>query len=296
MHICKSFNRQVLDCEVESCREFMAMATGRDCMHLERVKHFKPQEPPPLLQFTSIDEMFQKWLISSSTKQDCSKLNQQATQDRTTCVYQVFFEEYGFSGCEVNFSVFTSKVDSWSVFGGTRVTLGTDSGKWTCCCKCTKKRKCVHIYVSICWTFQERRHLLRDREMDFSSDTDNHLDTEDIEPWLFRKADDINSVQIKKKTVEYVWNSKKHCLQSCQKSCKTQHQASPWSSHPRKQSAHIVQVLHHQICQRRNLSPKMAQFMAFLLLKKVCLIIISYFNSILITKGGCLKMTLFWGD
>lgn len=91
MHICKSFNRQVLDCEVESCREFMAMATGRECLHLEGVKHFKPQEPPPLLQFTSIDEMFQKGLISSSTKQDCSKLNQQATQDRTTCVYQVFF-------------------------------------------------------------------------------------------------------------------------------------------------------------------------------------------------------------
>lgn len=178
------------------------MATGRECLHLEGVKHFKPQEPPPLLQLTSIDEMFQKGLISSSTKQDCSKLNQQATQDGTTCVYQVcFFEEYGFSGCEANFSVFTSKVDSWSLFGRTRVTLGTDSGKWTCCCKCTKKRKCVHIYVSICWTFQERRHLLRGREMDFSSDTDNHLDTKDIEPWLFGKADDINSVQIKKKNL-----------------------------------------------------------------------------------------------
>ncbi len=147
IHMCKSFNRQVFDCEVESCREFMAMATGRECMHLERVKDFKPQEPPPLLQSTSIEEMFQKGLISSSTKQDCSNLNQQATQDGTACVYPVFFEEHGYSGRKVNFSVFTSKVDSWSVFGRTRVTLGTDSGKWTCCCKGTKKQVCPHLCV-----------------------------------------------------------------------------------------------------------------------------------------------------
>ncbi len=44
--------------------------------------------------------------------------------------------------------------------------------------------------------------------MDFSSDTDSDLDTEDIEPGHFRKANDLSSVQIKK-ILEYMWNSKR---------------------------------------------------------------------------------------
>lgn len=199
VHVRKSFNQQVLDCEVESCREFMAMANGKECMHLERVRHLQHQELPALLQSTSIEDMFQKGMISCSTKQDCIKLNQQAIKDRTACVYPVFFNEHGFSGRKVNFSVFTSTLDSWAVFGRTRVTLDTDSGKWTCRCKSTKKHKCVHIYVSICWTYQERRHLLRDTELDFSSDTDDDLDNEDMEPGHFREETNISSVQIKKK-------------------------------------------------------------------------------------------------
>lgn len=51
IHMCKSFTRQVLDCE--GCREFMAVATDIECRHLERLKHFKPQAPPPLLHTTS---------------------------------------------------------------------------------------------------------------------------------------------------------------------------------------------------------------------------------------------------
>lgn len=40
--MCKSFNRQAIDSEVDSCREFMAMATGRECVYLDRLQHFKP--------------------------------------------------------------------------------------------------------------------------------------------------------------------------------------------------------------------------------------------------------------
>lgn len=159
IHMCKSFSRQTLDCEVASCREFMAMAIGRECMHLERVKYFKPQNPPPLLQISSINEMAEKGIISSYTKEECSQLNDKATQDGTACVYPVFFEEHRYSGRKVYFSVYTAKVDSWCIFGRTRVTLDTDSGTWTYRCKGTKKRMCVHIYVSMCWTFQEKQHL-----------------------------------------------------------------------------------------------------------------------------------------
>lgn len=175
VHVCKSFNQQVLDCEVECCREFMAMANGKECIHLERVMHLKHQQLRALLQSTSIEDMFQKGLISSSTQRNCLKLNQQAINDRTACV-NVFFNEHGFSGRKVNFFVLTSKVNSWAIVGRTRVTLDTANWKWTCHCKSTKKQKCVHIYVAICWTYQERRHLFQDTEMNLSSDTDDDLD------------------------------------------------------------------------------------------------------------------------
>lgn len=216
IHVSKSFTRQVLDCEVPSCREFMAMAMGRECIHLDRVKHFKYHQPPPMLKTTVIEEMFEKGLISSTTKQECTNLSERATQDGTPCVYPVFFDEHGYSGSKVNFSVYTSKVVSWSHFGRTRVTLDTGSRKWTCRCKGTKRRMCVHIYVSMCWTFQERRHLLhdsdrdrdRDRDVDFSSDTDNDLYSEDMEPGHFEIENQISSEQIKR-IVEYLCNCKR---------------------------------------------------------------------------------------
>lgn len=214
IHVSKSFTRQVLDCEVPSCREFMAMAMGRECIHLDRVKHFKYHQPPPMLKTTVIEEMFEKGLISSTTKQECTNLSERATQDGTSCVYPVFFDEHGYSGSKVNFSVYTSKVVSWSHFGRTRVTLDTGSRKWTCRCKGTKRRMCVHIYVSMCWTFQERRHLLhdsdrdRDRDVDFSSDTDNDLYSEDMEPGHFEIENQISSEQIKR-IVEYLCNCKR---------------------------------------------------------------------------------------
>lgn len=69
---------------------------------------------------------------------------------------------------------------------------------------------CVHIYVSMCWTFQEKQHLLRenDRETDLTSDTDDDLYSEDMEPGHFQREDHVSSVQIRN-IVEYMWNSKR---------------------------------------------------------------------------------------
>ncbi|KAF0044752.1 hypothetical protein F2P81_003910 [Scophthalmus maximus] len=188
----------------------MAMATGRECMNLERFKIFKSQQQPPLLQTTSIKEMFENGLISSSTKEECRQLKDKATRDETTCVYPFFFEEHGYSGCIVYLYVYTAKVDRWCSFGRTRVTLDTVTGKLTCRCKGNKKRMCVHIYVSMCWTFQEKQHLLRvnmDKDIDFT-DTDNDSLTEDTEPGLFQRNDHITSVQIRN-IAEYMWKSKR---------------------------------------------------------------------------------------
>ena len=211
VHICKSFSNQVIDCEAAGCREFMTMATGRECFHLERVKHFKPHEPPPLLKTPSIWEMFDKGLISGSARDECTRLNDKAKQEGTVGVFPVFYDEHGYSGLRVNFSVYTGKIDGWCTFGRTRVTLDTRTGKWTCRCRCTNKRSCIHILLSMCWTYQERRHLLQESEKDMgcSSDTDDDLYGEDMEPSKGRKRQEhISSVQIQK-MVEYMWRTKR---------------------------------------------------------------------------------------
>lgn len=47
IHVCKSFHRQVLDCEGSACREFMAMATGKECVTPGEAETLSG--PPPVL-------------------------------------------------------------------------------------------------------------------------------------------------------------------------------------------------------------------------------------------------------
>lgn len=208
IHLCKSFSMQTLDCEVEGCREFMALAVGRECLHLDRVRSLKPHTPPPLLESCAIKEMYNKGLISSARKEDCEKVHKLATEDGSVCVFPIFYGEYGYSKRYAYFSVYTGKLDSWCRFGRTRVTLDTLTGKWSCQCKGTKKIRCVHMFLSMWWTFQEKQDLLiaNDRESEDSSDSDQELDAEDTDH--LNQDSHISEEQIRQ-IVDYMWAAKR---------------------------------------------------------------------------------------
>ncbi|XP_041844550.1 uncharacterized protein LOC121642123 [Melanotaenia boesemani] len=187
IHVCKSYDNQSFNCEVPACREYMSMATGKECIHLERLKHYRVQQPPPFLKKSSIDDMLEKGLISNHTKDQCCVMHAKAAKDNTAAVFPVFFEEHGYSGKKVYFSVYTGQLESWCVFGRVRVTFDLASGMWMCRCKATKKRMCVHIYLSMSWIFQERPGLLKnDCDAVMSSDAED----EGVEAELMESAAD----------------------------------------------------------------------------------------------------------
>ncbi|KAM3595967.1 uncharacterized protein V6R79_006048 [Siganus canaliculatus] len=86
-------------------------------------------------------------------------------------------------------------MDSWCCFGRTRVTLDTGSGHVTA--RAQREESVSTFIVLLRWTFQEKRHLLRNiesnRDVDFSSDSDNDLDSADLEHDHFQYENQISS-------------------------------------------------------------------------------------------------------
>lgn len=210
IHICKSFSKQVIDCEGVACREYMAMATGRECIHLERLKNFQAHQQPPVLRDQSIREISEKGLISSSTSSNCLKLQSKAREAGACSVYPIIFgETSGYSTNKMYFSVYTGEVHGWCIFGRVRVTFDVSTGQWMCQCKGCKKRMCLHIYMSMCWTFQEKPEVLHNENENASSpDSDDDLNSPEIQTIDMNTTTHINPLQIKS-IVDYLWKTKK---------------------------------------------------------------------------------------
>ncbi|MGH0152716.1 UNVERIFIED_CONTAM: hypothetical protein FKN15_023200, partial [Acipenser sinensis] len=158
----KSFTAQTLDCELEECREFMALANrsgnpGMECCHLQRTVHSLPYSPPNQLCQHSLDSLLSKGLKSNFRKDECASMASQASIEGACAVYPLLYDAHGF----FYFSVYTGKQDYWCRFGRTKVTFDTKTGHWYCQCKGSKKMSfCVHRYLSMWWIYQEKQEVL----------------------------------------------------------------------------------------------------------------------------------------
>nr|XP_055024869.1 uncharacterized protein LOC129414781 [Misgurnus anguillicaudatus] len=166
LHIIKHILLRRISCELERCKDMSRIATqnghpGWECEHLIRTKSAQGYIPPPRLNDVSLDKMLDNGLISISGLQECKYIHLKAREEGVDCVFPVFWGEYGLSQRYIYFSVFTNLKDNWCKVGRTIVTFNTVSAKWHCQCKATKDQSCVHIYLSMWWTFQERPELLQ---------------------------------------------------------------------------------------------------------------------------------------
>lgn len=135
----------------------MAMANisgkpGVECEPLRRVQLASPYRKTATLQMSSVQSMVDKGLISKGKEKECTDVHEQATKEGACTVDPVFYEEHGYSGRSVYFSVFTGTMEAWSCFGRTHVSFDKIKGKWFCLC--------THIYMAMWWLFQEKHKLL----------------------------------------------------------------------------------------------------------------------------------------
>ncbi|KAK9965935.1 hypothetical protein ABG768_018737 [Culter alburnus] len=166
IHVQKSTTSQVIACEVPECREFMTLAKlggkpGAECEHLLRVSSAPPYVPPEPLREESLKMMHEKGLISTQRMTECIENHNQASVEGICSVFPVFYEKHGYSGRFVYFSIYTGRMERWSLFRRTRVSFDKVVGHWYCLCKSTKKQyRCLHIYMAMWWLYQEREDLL----------------------------------------------------------------------------------------------------------------------------------------
>ncbi|KAG9276448.1 hypothetical protein AMEX_G8762 [Astyanax mexicanus] len=209
IHLCKSTTSEVIGCEVDDCRDFMALANisgkpGVECEHLSRVAFASPYKEPATLQIHSVKSMVDKGLISLEREKECMDIHAQATKEGACTVFPVFYEEYGYSGRHVYFSVFTGQKNAWSLFGRTRVTFDKIMGKWSCQCSCSKKdHRCTHIYLAMWWLFQSKKELLIEERSTSDSESDSVI-TESLD----RLGSDFTKEQIVAMT-NYLWEHKR---------------------------------------------------------------------------------------
>ncbi|XP_066500407.1 uncharacterized protein [Hoplias malabaricus] len=181
---------------------------GLECEHLRRVPHAHPYVAPQTMKHGSIDLMHEKGLISSSRKEECVLINQTAHTEGSCTVFPIFYEEHGYSGRYTYFSVYTGKNGRWCVYGRTRVTFDKLSGCWYCLCKGTKKQyRCIHIYLSMWWLYQEREDLLVECTQSASEGDSFEEEEEDADICLERK-DGLTKKQIVDMTT-YLWQMKR---------------------------------------------------------------------------------------
>ncbi|KAG9280291.1 hypothetical protein AMEX_G2979, partial [Astyanax mexicanus] len=215
IHVCKCFESQTFLCELESCRDFMGIATrsgnpGKECHHLERTRNAQVYSPPPALRNDSLQEMVEKGLISKSRQEDCMSLKQKAFLAEVDCVFPVFWGDYGLSERYIYFSVYTGQKDNWCMFARTHVTFDTKSGKWHCQCRGTKNRlSCVHRYLSMWWIFQERPQLVQNATETNADEIEDMeelvLETEDAEDKHHPKNTCMSVITM----TNYFWNCKR---------------------------------------------------------------------------------------
>ncbi|XP_066542855.1 uncharacterized protein [Hoplias malabaricus] len=173
IHVCKSLVSQSFLCELETCREFMTMASqngnpGKECYHLERTRNAQCYSPPPPMCNFSLQDMAEKGIISKLKQQECMTLHAKACLEEVDCVFPIFWEEPGAPERYFYFSVYSDQNDTWCKFGRTLVTLDTSLGKWHWHCQCTQQ-SCVHQHISMWWIFQERpcwrKHIVSNSEL-----------------------------------------------------------------------------------------------------------------------------------
>ncbi|KAL2082488.1 hypothetical protein ACEWY4_022306 [Coilia grayii] len=134
---------------------------GVECEHLARVPFAPAYKQPEQLMMEAILAMADKGLISTERQRECAQTNEEARADGACTVYPIFYEQYGFSGRYIFFSIYTGRKESWSVYGRTLVTFDKTMGKWSCQCSSSKKvHRCGHIYLALWWTFQCKNELL----------------------------------------------------------------------------------------------------------------------------------------
>ncbi|XP_049339084.1 uncharacterized protein LOC125804022 [Astyanax mexicanus] len=211
IHVCKSVLSQTMSCEVDICRDLMAIALksgnpGMECQHLERTNKAVAYAPPPLLTEKSLQSMSDRGLISSTRQQECWDLNAKARSQETDCVFPIFWEEQSLSGRFIYFSVFTNQKDNWCQFFRTRVTFDRQAGQWHCQCRVKHKGICTHRYLAMWYLFQEHPHLLK-------ATTALNLEEEDIEESVSENGEPKRHAAERSadviKMTEYLWNKKK---------------------------------------------------------------------------------------
>lgn len=108
IHICKSTASQMIGCEAEDCRDFMALANrsgrpGVECDHLGRVPFAPSYRKPEILMPDAILAMVDKGLVSEERERECTNMNDQARAEGACTVYPIFYDDYGYSGRYVFF-------------------------------------------------------------------------------------------------------------------------------------------------------------------------------------------------
>uniref|UniRef100_A0AAQ4PPL1 C2H2-type domain-containing protein n=1 Tax=Gasterosteus aculeatus aculeatus TaxID=481459 RepID=A0AAQ4PPL1_GASAC len=166
IHVIKSTSAPNIDCEVSLCRKLMDVATasgnpGKECVHLERVKHADPYVPPESVKKNSLQEMLDKGLISTEWSERCEELHTAAASRGTDSVNPIFYGLAGFSKRWLFFSIFTDKKDNWCRFERTMVSFDSVAGQWHCPCReMGRSHRCVHRMMAMWWIFQECPNVL----------------------------------------------------------------------------------------------------------------------------------------
>ena len=148
IHVKSHKKQQIQQCSNQQCFDAMMHPhlanPAAECIHLKAATSAAMAADVHLSE-TTLKDLKNYQSVSAHTLQRCNEEQVKAVQHSAPLLAHADFEQFGYKGRMMYFSVFTDAVVYYSKFMRVRVTFDTVTGEWSCKCPMSSEKKsCLH--------------------------------------------------------------------------------------------------------------------------------------------------------